>query len=264
LTKEQAELFTYAAVILSLLAWRVFSKTKAGYSFPNLRFVSFVASVTIVPQLGDTLNNDKAPIVAIWTLVFLLLATLIPVQWRLHLTSQLMTCGGFILSGTILGFDAEWLKPSQVLGTIWYLSWICLICDLGVYTFENLQQTEFESRRQLQVLLHSVAHDLKTPVLGLAMVLDNLLNQPENEFLITRSMLKRIIQGSDRQLSLLDSLLEIHNCQVQGIFCRCQTLQIERLIQAVIVDLQPLLVKNQGKIVTAEGGQRRHRRFTAV
>ena len=204
--QEQPELFTYTAIILSLLAWLIFSKTKTSYSLPNLPFLSFVACVTIVPQLGDTLNNDKAPIVGIWTLVFLLLATLIPVRWRLHLTSQLMTFGGFLLISTIFGFDSEWLKPSQVLGTIWYLSWICFIGDLGVYTFENLQLAEFESRRQLRVFLHSVAHDLKTPVLGLSMVLENLLNKPENEFSIARSILERMIRGSDRQLYLLDSL----------------------------------------------------------
>jgi signal transduction histidine kinase len=109
------------------------------------------------------------------------------------------------------------------------------------------------------VFLHAVSHDLRTPVMGMLMVLKNLLNSyfsPENLELRTinqgqltipvpRSIVERMIQSSDRQLNLINSLLEIHAAESYGIPCECEPLQLSQLIQDILTELQPLLVKNQ-------------------
>jgi signal transduction histidine kinase len=61
-------------------------------------------------------------------------------------------------------------------------------------------------------------------------------------------MLERIIAGSDRQLDLINSLLEAHSTEVQGVILHCQPIQLHPLIQSALSDLQPILVKEQATL----------------
>ncbi|MBW4596125.1 MAG: PAS domain S-box protein [Brasilonema angustatum HA4187-MV1] len=97
----------------------------------------------------------------------------------------------------------------------------------------------------LRVFFHAVSHDLRNPVLGTLMVLKNLLSHPEEKILLTRSILERMVQSSDRQLNLINSLMEAHVSEVQGIVLQRQTLQLHIVVEAAIADLEPMLKENQ-------------------
>ncbi|NEQ96492.1 MAG: hybrid sensor histidine kinase/response regulator, partial [Cyanothece sp. SIO2G6] len=101
---------------------------------------------------------------------------------------------------------------------------------------EQLRQ-EIQERKQieqsLRLLLRSVSHDLRNPVSGMIMVLNNLLkkadssatvtdsepcgdpssaaNDPANDpVVVPRRILEQMARSSDRQLQLINSLLETH------------------------------------------------------
>ncbi len=141
----------------------------------------------------------------------------------------------------------------------------------------------------LRVFFHAVSHDLRNPVLGTLMVLRNLLNRgvgngesgvgngdkenkrefspvssstphsplptPPSLIPVPRSILERMEQSSDRQLNLINSLMEAHVSEVQGIALQRQPVELYKVVEDAIADLQPMLIENQvnlTNLVTAD------------
>jgi len=121
--------------------------------------------------------------------------------------------------------------------------------------------TELQELNRLKdIFLYAVSHDLRTPVLGWLMVLKNLLNhepsavscQPsasidngQQMIAVSRSILERMVQSSDRQLRLINSLLDVHTSEVAGVALEREPLQLGDLVQSLVEDMEPLLIKNQ-------------------
>ncbi|MBD0385272.1 MAG: PAS domain-containing sensor histidine kinase [Nostoc sp. C3-bin3] len=112
---------------------------------------------------------------------------------------------------------------------------------------EDITQRK-QTEEELRVFFHAVSHDLRNPVLGTLMVLKNLLARPEENIAISRSILERMIQSSDRQLNLINSLMETHISEVQGVVLQRQPVQLLTVVEAAIADLEPLLEQNQAKL----------------
>ncbi|WP_442949858.1 PAS domain-containing sensor histidine kinase [Nostoc sp.] len=112
---------------------------------------------------------------------------------------------------------------------------------------EDITQRK-QTEEELRVFFHAVSHDLRNPVLGTLMVLKNLLARSEENIAISRSILERMIQSSDRQLNLINSLMETHISEVQGVVLQPQTVQLLTVVEAAIADLEPLLAQNQAKL----------------
>ncbi|RAM52515.1 MAG: PAS domain-containing sensor histidine kinase [Hapalosiphonaceae cyanobacterium JJU2] len=96
----------------------------------------------------------------------------------------------------------------------------------------------------LRVFVHAVSHDLRNPVLGTLMVLNNLLARPSS-IPVPRSILERMQQSSERQLNLINSLMEAHMSEVQGIVLQRQAIRLHKIVEDAIADLQPMLTENQ-------------------
>jgi PAS domain S-box-containing protein len=112
---------------------------------------------------------------------------------------------------------------------------------------EDITQRK-QAEAELRVFFHAVSHDLRNPVLGTLMVLKNLLARPEENISISRSILERMIQSSDRQLNLINSLMEAHLGEIQGVVLQRQPVQLLTVVEAAIADLEPLLEQNQAKL----------------
>jgi PAS domain S-box-containing protein len=93
--------------------------------------------------------------------------------------------------------------------------------------------------------LNAFSHDLKTPVMGISLVLNNLLNQAGDPIPITRSILQRMAQSSNHQLHLITSLLQAHSSETRGVTLNYELVQLSLLIQVIVEDLEPLVEKNQ-------------------
>ncbi|MFN6537305.1 MAG: ATP-binding protein [Nostoc sp. EkiNYC01] len=144
---------------------------------------------------------------------------------------------------------------------------------------EDITQRK-QTEEELRVFFHAVSHDLRNPVLGTLMVLKNLLNSDgigdkqgiggefspllpaprpsassHSSIPMPRSILERMIQSSDRQLNLINSLMEAHISELQGIVLQLQAVQLLSIVEAASADLEPLLVQNQAtltNLVTAD------------
>ncbi|MEA5603429.1 adenylate/guanylate cyclase domain-containing protein [Nostoc sp. UHCC 0252] len=133
-----------------LLCWGL-CKTPIGRRYPDLIFLSLSWAVTCVVQVDIALLfNDLEPRTSIWTLMFLTQATIIPVQWWMHLISQL---------GTIICYLTLYLLYNPVLKNPsafyveqgLYFFWTCIICVFSVYLYERLRKKEFQARTAMEL-----------------------------------------------------------------------------------------------------------------
>ncbi|MGA7937928.1 MAG: HAMP domain-containing sensor histidine kinase [Kovacikia sp.] len=244
----------YAIVAVLLSACLILHRTRFGRQRPEILFLGLSWSLTIAPQILATLRGFPLPDLLAWTLVFLIQATLIPVRWKLHLLSQVVLLLYFYGVNSVLGLTSFPAKPGQPEASIFmltifmYLLWVCFICDLAVFLYERLQRTEFESRRQAQLFLNAVSHDLRNPVTGTLMVLKNLLKKPEEMVSVPRSLLERMVASSDRQLTLINSLLDVGTTDMGESKLQLQSLCLNTLVQSAIADLEPLLQESQATL----------------
>jgi len=145
----------------------------------------------------------------------------------------------------VIFYKATFAKADGSLGGL-----VGVILDISELqaALRDRQRTE----EALRVFFHAVSHDLRNPVLGTLMVLKNLLNQEEGEsYLIPvpRSILERMVQSSDRQLNLINSLMEAHVNDVQGLVLQLQPVQLNTVVADAIADLEPMFRKNQTNLI---------------
>lgn len=120
---------------------------------------------------------------------------------------------------------------------------------------------ELQELNQLKdVFLHAVSHDLRTPVMGTLLVLNNLLNAhcrqgesdpgqtPPQTLAVPLKVIEQMIASNNRQLNLIDSLLEVHASDVGELVLHRQPTQIGGLVEGIASDLGPLLDKNQSEL----------------
>jgi two-component system sensor histidine kinase/response regulator len=122
---------------------------------------------------------------------------------------------------------------------------------------QNLQlqqkMVELQALNQLkEEFLHAISHDLRTPIVGTLLVLESLQNKaqnhPDQKVVISPSILQRMIQSSDRQLNLLNLLLEAHFNEAGSMVLERQPIELSAFVQGVVEDLEPLLNKNSAKL----------------
>jgi two-component system sensor histidine kinase/response regulator len=114
-------------------------------------------------------------------------------------------------------------------------------------------QQEIQERKKveaaLRVYIHAVSHDLRNPVAGMVMVLNSLLEQhsaPEQgEIPVTQSMIERMASSCDRQLNLINSLVETSDSSLQTIQLNLESISLYQFTQKIKAEWQPILKKNQ-------------------
>nr|WP_277933019.1 HAMP domain-containing sensor histidine kinase [Nostoc sp. FACHB-892] len=96
--------------------------------------------------------------------------------------------------------------------------------------------------------LHAVSHDLRTPIAGTLMLLKHWQQSPVENISLSRNILDRMIESGERQLHLINSLLETHISEIQGISLHCEPVKISELVKSITEDLESLFVKNRATI----------------
>lgn len=112
----------------------------------------------------------------------------------------------------------------------------------------QLQQkmVELQALNQAKdTLVHAVTHDLRTPVIGMLMVLKRLQSKADETISLSRSTLDRIVDSGDRQLDLISSLLEDHSHESQKIILNTQPVSFRAVVDQTLRDLEPLLTQNR-------------------
>lgn len=250
---RDATLLINTSILLSLIVCLIVRRTRWGSQHPEVLFLIFACSLNqFIEQIISTFFH--IPVLPD-TRLFLAIAVLIPVHWRLHLISQALPLGYYGIIYPLIGLTTLGTTNTFNLysvGTLIEIGWVCSVSNLAVYLYERLKRSEFEARRQLQVFLHSISHDLRTPVLGTSIVLKSLLKKPidlnqinADEIAVKRSIVERLLQGSDRQLTLINSLIESHATEIQGIVLHCEPLHLKPVVDSVLFDLQDRFSEKQ-------------------
>jgi signal transduction histidine kinase len=236
----------WVGILLLVICFLVL-RTPWGSRHPRVLFLAISWSLTMPIEILGTFMTLPAPVN--WNFIFMSVVILIPVNWKLHLFSQSVSVIYFFTTNLILGTHqipalSDLFSVEAILGVVW----ICVICDVAVYAYDRLQQQEFESRRELSLFLHAVTHDLRTPVLGTSMVLKSLLRKAKaanGQSVVSATKLEQLLAGSDRQLKLIDSILEAHASETQHLRLQCKPLQLSALVNAILIDSTALLQHNQ-------------------
>ena len=171
-------------------------------------------------------------------------------RWQWHLLSQGITLGHFAFNYFLFGFSNPLINYEiNYFAYVYCTIVVCSIANLGVFLYERLLQQEFELRRQLRLFLHTVSHDLRNPVLGNMFLLKSLRNPSAEETIVKNEILDQIIDSSDRQLQLINSLLEAYNTETKGIIVRPRPVRLDNLVRSVITEMQPLLEKERARAI---------------
>jgi signal transduction histidine kinase len=253
LSVEQYQLYPFFFVAQELGLLLNLLLLRRATSIERLRwsFFGFGAAVILLPQLLYLLVGETMIDLGGWILFFMLQAVLIPVRWRWHLFSQvslfvLVGLSAFVLRLDVPGIPLE-LQQSVVIFHLVVLLCVFCVTDLGIYLYEQQLMREFELRQQLQLFLHAVSHDLRNPVTGSLMLLKNLPSQA-GKVILDQTVVNQMIDGQERQLKLINSLLEAHAQEVTGIVLQRQPVQLRELLAAIALDFQPLLQQSQASI----------------
>ncbi|MFN6561171.1 MAG: PAS domain S-box protein [Nostoc sp. ChiSLP01] len=65
---------------------------------------------------------------------------------------------------------------------------------------------------------------------------------------VSRSIIERMIQGNDRQLTMINSLLEINSCEKEGLEIKPEIVKFSTLLQEILAQLEPMLTQNQASL----------------
>jgi len=105
---------------------------------------------------------------------------------------------------------------------------------------EDITQRK-QAQESLRLFIHALSHDLRNPVAGMLMVLKNWQRKTGDSIAIPRSVLERMIQGSEQQLRLINSLLEVHAGELRGLVLHCDRVDLRVVVEAAAADLEPLM-----------------------
>ncbi|MEG3988070.1 PAS domain-containing sensor histidine kinase [Microcoleus sp. S28C3] len=109
---------------------------------------------------------------------------------------------------------------------------------------EDITQRK-QAQESLRLFIHALSHDLRNPVAGMLMVLKNWQTKTGDSIAIPRSVLERMIQGSEQQLRLINSLLEVHAGELRGFVLHCDRVDLRGVVEAAAADLEPLMNEAQ-------------------
>lgn len=108
------------------------------------------------------------------------------------------------------------------------------------------KQKEVEELANLKtVCLQAVAHDLRTSMMGMSMILKSLQSRSNEPSLISRTILERMIESSDRALTLINAVSEGLDCNCSQIDSQPQPTALSELVTASLTKLNKRCLVNQ-------------------
>ncbi|MTJ48555.1 adenylate cyclase [Dolichospermum sp. UHCC 0259] len=133
-----------------LICWFL-CKNPLARRYSQIIFLSLSWSATCAIQVDTAiLFNYLEPMTNIWNLMFITQATIIPVQWRLHLISHVGTMVCYL--GLYAVYRPKFQLPlAHYIEEGLYLFWTGTICVFSVYLYEKLKKKEFRAKRELEI-----------------------------------------------------------------------------------------------------------------
>jgi signal transduction histidine kinase len=179
--------------------------------------------------------------------LFLAQAAIAPIYWRWHLVAQVVPLLCYFLVYPVLGLGIFAGRSIYSFSFSAEIILVCIICEVGVYLYEQSKQAELEANRRLQLCIHTVTHDLRTPVMGSLMLLQSIQQSTPADAPIVLSQLEisQLIQGGDRLLGLMNTLLDQQVPSQSELVLQRQSADLSAIVATILQDFQPTLTKKQ-------------------
>ncbi|MBW4601958.1 MAG: HAMP domain-containing histidine kinase [Calothrix sp. FI2-JRJ7] len=236
-----------AIQILSILLFLIIRHYR-GRRSPEVLFLILNWMVLLPPHLHALIRGEAQFDSGTWLVVYAMQAILVPVHWRLHIISQLVV-GTCVTVEMVMGLrDSDVTLVADYIFGGFLVLLICAVADLGVFLYERSLKREFDLRQQIQVFLHAVSHDLRNPVLGMVMTLKSFLQPLSEDARIPKELLEQMIASGDRQVELINSLLEAHATELHGIVLHTKPISLYVLVESIIEDFQPFFEQSKTTI----------------
>jgi signal transduction histidine kinase len=241
--------FWHKAIVACLITGIiVFRNSSWGKKHPELLLVLFSWSVSFIPYMvcGPIWGLPGYPDV----IMFLAQAAILPIHWRLHLISQLVPIIFFFTVYPLIGLTSFGGRSIYSFSGIVEIVLICVICEVGVYLYEKSKQSELEANRRLKLCVHAITHDLRTPVIGSLMLLESMQkNTPiDQPIQIPQVEMSHLIQGYDRLLGLMNTLLDNQALAQGDLILNQQPTDLNSVFATILQDFQPILLKKNIQI----------------
>lgn len=117
---------------------------------------------------------------------------------------------------------------------------------------QKLQENQEALNRSNQLkncFFQAIAHDLRTTLMGILMLNQNLLKKPGETLSVSRSLLQRLTEGGDRQLSKLNTLLEVATLDTDLRARQLIPLNLAFVLDKVLEDMQSNFQANQVHLI---------------
>jgi two-component system, sensor histidine kinase and response regulator len=113
---------------------------------------------------------------------------------------------------------------------------------------EKMRELERSDQAKDNVL-HAISHDLRTPLIGMLLVLENSPKAENGAIALIPSAVERITQSCQRQLKMLNTLLEVQAREVLGTVLSYQRVDLAELVRAIAEDLDLLVQQHQSQLI---------------
>jgi signal transduction histidine kinase len=153
---------------------------------------------------GITLNNEFSDE------VFLILAVLIPVKFSLHIISQVSIISAYFMVEYFANPHVANSFLSEIAAIALELLDILQLCvtsDIAIFLQEKLKKSELKTRQELQLFIQNISQELRQPLIANLARLRQALHSGD-VIAIARSSLTTMLRSSDRQLTLIQLMLD--------------------------------------------------------
>ncbi|MFB8798334.1 MAG: hybrid sensor histidine kinase/response regulator [Microcoleus sp.] len=118
---------------------------------------------------------------------------------------------------------------------------------------QNVQLSqEIQERQQaeanLKMLLHAVSHDLRSPLSGMSLLLQNRLADAGSNIVIDRRTVEVMVQSCSRQLQLIESRTATQQFDVKSASLAMKPLSLPALVQNILIERLPILNQHRVKV----------------
>ncbi|MEG3877024.1 hybrid sensor histidine kinase/response regulator [Microcoleus sp. herbarium7] len=105
-----------------------------------------------------------------------------------------------------------------------------------------------EAEANLKMLLHAVSHDLRSPLSGMSLLLQNRLADAGSNIVIERRTVEVMVQSCSRQLQLIESLTATQQFDVKSASLAMKPLSLPALVQNILIERLPILNQHRVKV----------------
>jgi signal transduction histidine kinase len=216
-----------------------------GRRHPAWMLVLMPWAITFMPEmfLGAYFGIPRYPSV----IMFMAQAAILPIHWRLHLLAQVIPIAFYFVVYPLIGLATFGGRPIYSFSYTVQLVLVCVICEVGVYLYEQSKQAELAANRRLQLCIHAITHDLRTPVMGSLMLLESMQKSvPAHQVIpLAPAEMAHLIQGYDRLLALMNTLLDNQTLSQNELILNRQPTALSAIVTTILQDFHPALVKNK-------------------